>query len=186
MTKLEIKFGNETTSINGREYNCVHGIRNIFFWREDENFGYKILTKTRGVERLLKEGELENITLFTLNEKELNKICFIHNEMKKSKLAPKCYELVSFNNKFLAIKMERIIGEHPKKDPNKSKYENRKSYLAPELKRKINQILTDLGIKRVERVTMRRNYIICSKTKQTFLIDIDWQFIRDDIQRSIL
>ena len=106
--------------------------------------------------------------------------------MNKSKLAPKCYELVSFNNKFLAIKMERIIGEHPKKDPNKSKYQNRKSYLAPELKRKINQILTDLGIKRVERVTMRRNYIICSKTKQTFLIDIDWQFVRDDIQGRIL
>ena len=180
MTKLEIKLKNETVSINSREYNYAHGQRNIFLWREDENFGYKILTRIRKVKRFLKEGELENITSFTLNEKELNKICFIHNEMNKSKLAPKCYELVNFNNKFLAIKMERIIGEHPKKDPNKTRFQNRRNYLSPELKRKFNQTFSDLGVKSMarERVVMRRNYVICSKTKQTYIIDIDWSHIK--------
>lgn len=155
------------------------GVRNIFLWNEDENFGYKIFTQAKFQNRRIYHCLWqENWPLpyhAVLGKEEVELMHFLYNELYKRGRGAKSHGLVKFNNSFWGLKLERVII-----DESNEKLAG--DLINDEYKKNLREVWSELGMDVQKLEICPQNSPFCTKLNKLVHIDIDYMHMKFMLQ----
>jgi hypothetical protein len=148
------------------------GGRNAFIYNEDSDSAIKLFGKCMYIQRQLSKitflnDNLKKFLWQQCNRAQIEKIAEFHGRLSKEGLAPKCGDLISFNNDlFYGLEMEKINGTFAWwKDHDET------------FRRRVREGLRKAGMNRGRMDVRKNNVILCSKTQRLMYIDIEYQHL---------
>lgn len=171
--------------INNKNY-FLTGMRNIFLWSDDDDFGYKIFTKGWNHRKRVYKN-LHNF--FDRNcgfsKKEATAIHHAHNYLSDLNLTPKSYSLVNFNfGSFYGAKIEKITGDPAFKDVDECRSELH--FKHHDFFMRIRQALVKMAGPRWRSNKFQynpANYILSLKDNRLYWIDLEWKHMKQSCDR---
>ena len=155
------------------------GMRNVFLWNEDNDFGYKIFTEgkyqARRIYKLLWQknwpmGDCHNI----VSKEKVKLLHFMYNQLHKRGYGVKSFGLIKFNNSFWGLKMQRaVIDEQFNESITKGFLANNDRY-----RDDIRNTYKELGMNYLRIDLTPSNVAFCMKQRKILLFDIDFLHVR--------
>ena len=154
------------------------GLRNIFLFNDDSEYGIKLFGKSIFLNRRVKSlifrnDDLEKFKWQQLSKKQVEKLAHFHQELANRNLSPKCKNRVlSFNNgRFYGLEIEYVKGEPFKYKDNEKRYN--------EFEEKLWKVFPKVGMTRRQMDIRPDNIRFCEKRNSMLYIDIEYGHLID-------
>tara|TARA_Y100001937_G_scaffold127049_1_gene198056 strand:+ start:2875 stop:3522 length:648 start_codon:yes stop_codon:yes gene_type:complete len=172
------KVKDEDNNFTARKHFAM-GVRNVFLWSEDDDFGYKIFTQAknnrRRVYRLLwkKDWPMDPYHA-VLSKEKVELLHFMYNQLYDKGYGAKSHGLVKFNDSFWGLKLERVIINSELNE------ELAGSLIDDEYKNNIRKVCRQLGMNEKKLDICPKNTPFCNKLNKLVHVDLDYMHVKSN------